>query len=49
MSNAGGAARRQPPARRPRRPADPKEAEQLTQNLTTSLLSLGKLCPAILK
>ena len=29
--------------------ADPKEAEQLTQNLTTSLLSLGKLCPAILK
>ena len=29
--------------------ADPKEAERLTQNLTTSLLSLGKLCPAILK
>ena len=29
--------------------ADPKEAEQLTQILTTSLLSLGKLCPAILK
>ena len=29
--------------------ADPKEAEQLTQNLTTSLLSLGKLRPAILK
>ena len=29
--------------------ADPKEAEQLTQNLTTSLLLLGKLCPAILK
>ena len=29
--------------------ADPKEAEQLTQNLTDSLLSLGNLCPAILK
>lgn len=29
--------------------ADPKEAERLTQNLTTSLLSLGNLCPAILK
>ena len=29
--------------------ADQKEAERLTQNLTTSLLSLGKLCPAILK
>ena len=27
--------------------ADPKEAEQLTQNLTTSLLSLRNLCPAL--
>ena len=29
--------------------ADQKEVERLTQNLTTSLLSLGNLCPAILK
>ena len=29
--------------------ADPKEAEQLTQNLTTSLLALGNLCPSLLK
>ena len=29
--------------------ADQKEAERLTQNLTTSLLSLGNLCPSILK
>lgn len=29
--------------------ADQKEAERLTQNLTTSLYSLGNLCPAMLK
>ena len=29
--------------------ADQKEAERLMQNLTTSLLTLGNLCPSILK
>ena len=29
--------------------ADQNEAQRLMQNLTTSLISLGNLCPAILK
>ena len=29
--------------------ADPNEAQRLTENLTTSLYSLGNLCPAMLK
>ena len=29
--------------------ADPNEAQRLTENLTTSLYTLGNLCPAMLK